>query len=657
MTRKSITRRDFLNGTLIGTGGLTGALMMGGTALNALLRAAEAEAAEVEATPMTTTGPYYPPKWTGMRGSHPGAFERAHELAREGREDWGGVTETGEDYDLIVVGGGASGLAAAYFFQQNHKGNAKVLVLDNHDDFGGHAKRNEFESAGKMRMTYGGSQGFDNIANWPDEMWTLLDDLGIDLDKFESEYYDHSWYKRHGLNGGVYLDAATWGRDHMMAGDLGGMAPVMPGLGEGSKDFKALFDAAPIPDAAKKELVMLYNESNAQSVIAEIDEKDPDYDTYAYETFLKDYWHIKDPATFQFLRKLPTDENGVGADSLSLSEAIDAGMPGVVKIGKKYGMIKDDEPGDPGYAHHFPDGNAGFCRTIVRAMIPALAPDVDEDEDAEALVLARFDYSALDDAENNTRIRLNSTAIEVKHEGPAETAEEVAVTYIRDGQPHRARGKNVIMACWNMVIPHICRELPDPQKEALALNVKIPYVFANVMVKNWQAIKKSGVAAVYCPTSYYHLMQCEYPVTMGGYEATEDASEPMPITLIRVPVPEERGMEPRDQFREGRGEIFVTEFEEFETAVYDQLNGMYGAFGFDAKRDIESLSINRWSHGYSYTYFTMFDKGATLEDGPHITARQRHGRIAIANSDAGANSWLDVGIVQGLRAVRELAEA
>jgi len=115
MARKSITRRDFLNGTLIGSG----TLMMGGTALNALLRAAEAQAAEVEAAPMTTSGPYYPPRWTGMRGSHPGAFERAHELAREGREDWGGVTETGEAYDLIVVGGGASGLAAAYFFQQS----------------------------------------------------------------------------------------------------------------------------------------------------------------------------------------------------------------------------------------------------------------------------------------------------------------------------------------------------------------------------------------------------------------------------------------------------------------------------------------------------------------------------------------------------------
>ncbi|MBL4691944.1 MAG: NAD(P)/FAD-dependent oxidoreductase, partial [Magnetovibrio sp.] len=223
MTKKNITRRDFLNGTLIGTG----ALLMGSDLLKI------AEAAEVKGAVLPKEAPYYPPGWNGMRGSHDGSFERAHELAREGRKDWGGVVETDEEYDLVVVGGGASGLASAYFFQQSQDWKAKVLILDNHDDFGGHAKRNEFQSAGKMRMTYGGSQAFDNIANWSKEMWDLLDDLGIDLERFETENYDHSWYKRHGLKGGVYLDAATWGRDHMMPADLGGMAPVMPGLGDG----------------------------------------------------------------------------------------------------------------------------------------------------------------------------------------------------------------------------------------------------------------------------------------------------------------------------------------------------------------------------------------------------------------------------------------
>jgi len=644
MVKSTITRRDFLNGTLIGTG----ALLMRGDLIKM------AQAAEAEGAVLPADAAYYPPRWNGMRGSHDGSFERAHELARDGREDWGGVEETGEEYDLVVVGGGASGLAAAYFYQQAKGDEAKILILDNHDDFGGHAKRNEFESGGKMRMTYGGSQGFDNVANWPPEMWTLLEELGIDMEKFETETYDHSWFKRHGLNGGVYLDAKTWGRDHMMVGDLGGMAPVMPGLGKGGEDVAALFAATPLPDAAKKELIKLYTEEGSYNVIKSFDDKDLDTDSYPYDKFLREFWNIKHPDTFKFLRKLPTDENGVGAEVLSVSEAIGGEMPGTVKLGKKYGMIEDEDPNDPGYAHHFPDGNAGFCRSIVQALIPDVAPEVEELESAADLVLADFDYGALDDPENDTRIRLSSTAIEVKHEGPVDSAEKVAVTYIFDGMPRRVRASHVIMACWNMIIPHVCRDLPEPQKEALSSNVKIPYIFANVMVKNWQAIKKSGVGATYCPTAYFHLMQCEYPVNMGGYETTENADEPMPITLIRVPVPEELGLEPRDQFREGRVEVLMAEYSDYEREVKEQLNGMYGASGFDADRDIESITLNRWSHGYSYTYFNLFDKGMTTKDGPHILARKQFGRIAIANSDAGANSWLDVGVVQGLRAVREL---
>ncbi len=215
-----------------------------------------------------------------------------------------------------------------------------------------------------------------------------------------------------------------------------------------------------------------------------------------------------------------------------------------MKLGKFFRMAEANDGDDPGYVHHFPDGNAGFCRTIVHAMIPEVAPGVAEEGPADDLVLTEFDYRALDKAENDTRIRLNSTVIEVKHVGPVDEAEAVAVTYILDGTAQRARAGNVILACWNMVIPFICTELPEAQKEALAQNVKIPYIFTNVMVKNWRAIKQSGIGAAYCPTSYYHILQCEYPVNMGGYEATENADDPMPITLIRVPFSEERGTPP-----------------------------------------------------------------------------------------------------------------
>jgi len=643
MSKDGITRRDFLNGSLIGASTLV-------LAESGLIK--PVYALEAEAVPLKPGAPYYPPAWTGMRGSHPGAFERAHELAHDGREDWGGVTELDETYDLVVVGGGASGLAAAYYFQESRDWKASVLVLDNHDDFGGHAKRNEFESGGKKRMTYGGSQGFDNIANWPDEMWDLLEDLGISLEKFETEHYDRDWFQRHNLAGGVYMDAATWGRDHVIPADLGGLAPVMPGLAEGSKDYEKLFADAPLSETARKELVKLYAESGFSGVLQRFDEDDPNYDKLPYETFLKRYWKIKDADTIKFLRKLPTDENGVGTEFLSLWEGIGAELPGTRKLAKKYNLRKERDPEDPGYVHHFPDGNAGFCRSIVHAMIPEIAPGETPDD----LVLARFDYSVLDDPENDTRIRLNSTVIEVKHDGPADEAETVAITYINDGKPHRLRGRNVILACWNMVIPYICKELPEKQREALSMNVKIPYIFTNVMVKNWQAIKKSGVGAAYCPTSYYHLLQTEYPINMGGYEATENPDDPMPITLIRVPLSDSEDITPREQFREVRYEILGAEFDEYETAVKEQLNGMFGPHGFDADRDIESITVNRWSHGYCYSYFGLFDGSNNTEKGPHIEARKTYGRIAIANSDAGADSWLDVGVMQGLRAVRELEE-
>ncbi|MBT4934202.1 MAG: NAD(P)-binding protein [Rhodospirillaceae bacterium] len=643
MPNNRITRRDFLNGTLIGAGtALIGERYLFGTA----------HAREAEALWPGADAPYYPPAWTGMRGSHPGSYERAHEFAREGREDWGEITETGEEYDLVVVGGGASGLAAAYFFQDAHDWEEKVLILDNHDDFGGHAKRNEFESGGQMRMTYGGSQGFDNIDNWPDEMWDLLEDLGIDLEKFENEHYDYDWFERHGLGGAVFMDAKTWGKDHVIPADLGGMAPVMPGLEEGPKDYEALFAKAPMPEKARKELTKLYEEDGARKIINKIDELDFNFDRYPYEKFLQKYWYIKEQATFDFIRKLPTDENGVGAETLSLSEGIEAELPGTIKLGRFYRMTKKPDPEDAGYVHHFPDGNAGFCRTIVRAMIPDVAPG----EGADSVVLAKFDYEALDDPENETRIRLNSTVISAKHDGPVDDADTVSVTYIRDGKAYRVKAKGVVMACWNMIIPHLIPELPEDQKEALASNVKIPYVFANVMIKNWQAIKKSGIGAAYCPTSYYHLLQTEYPINMGGYSATEDPNDPMPVTLIRVPVPEERGMEPRDQFREGRSEIISLEFADFEAEVNAQLDGMFGPYGFQSKRDIEAITLNRWSHGYSYTYFNLFDKGMSFDDGPHIKAREPFGLITIANSDSGANSWLDVGVMQGLRAVNELLE-
>ncbi len=138
-----ITRRDFLNGVAMGAG----ATLLGGTVrANTLLAAAVLDEFAPEKAP-----DYYPPARTGMRGNHDRTFTFAHRLRDgEGADSFGEPQNTGESYDLVVVGGGISGLAAAYFFRKSAGKNARILILDNHDDFGGHAKRNEFRAGGRM---------------------------------------------------------------------------------------------------------------------------------------------------------------------------------------------------------------------------------------------------------------------------------------------------------------------------------------------------------------------------------------------------------------------------------------------------------------------------------------------------------------------------
>src|SRR5262249_16809925 len=138
---RSIARRDFLQGALIAA-----ATTLSGPLLKA--HAADSPAAQDAAG-------YYPPALSGMRGSQPGSFEDAHAL-RDGRQV-GSPTEIGESYDLVVVGGGISGLSAAHFFRARTSPASRVPILDNHDDFGGHARRNEFQLGGRLQLLNGGT--------------------------------------------------------------------------------------------------------------------------------------------------------------------------------------------------------------------------------------------------------------------------------------------------------------------------------------------------------------------------------------------------------------------------------------------------------------------------------------------------------------------
>jgi spermidine dehydrogenase len=271
----------------------------------------------------------------------------------------------------------------------------------------------------------------------------------------------------------------------------------------------------------------------------------------------------------------------------------------------------------------------------------------------EDIVTAKLNYATLDDPSSAVRVRLNSTAILARNIGDAGSAEEVEVTYVHDGKPRAVRGSMCILACWNMVIPHMCPELPETQKEALTYGVKVPLVYTNVQISNWQSFKKLGVSGIRCPGSYFETVTLDFPVSMGSYKFPSNPEEPCLLHLERVPC--KPGQPARDQQRAGRMELYTTPFATFERRIREQLGAMLSPGGFDSARDIQAITVNRWPHGYAYEYNSLYDPDWPEEQQPCVIGRQPFGRISIANSDAEAFAYTNAAIDQAYRAVQEVS--
>jgi spermidine dehydrogenase len=271
----------------------------------------------------------------------------------------------------------------------------------------------------------------------------------------------------------------------------------------------------------------------------------------------------------------------------------------------------------------------------------------------EEIVTAKLNYATLDDPPSPIRLRLNSTAILARNLGDAGSAKEVAVTYVRDGKPRAVRASACILACWNMVIPHMCPELPEAQKEALAYGVKVPLVYTNVQISNWQSFQKLGVSGIRCPGSYFETVTLDFPVSMGSYKFPGSPGESCLLHLERVPC--KPGLPARDQQRAGRMELYTTPFATFERHIREQLGAMLSPGGFDSARDIQAITVNRWPHGYAYEYNSLYDPDWPEDQQPCVIGRQPFGRISIANSDAEAFAYTNAAIDQGYRAVKEVS--
>ncbi len=629
---RPIDRRDFLNGIAVAVGA-------GAAGLSPTL----AQAAQV--WPQDRPG-YDPPALTGLRGSHPGSFEAAHAL-RDG-DFWQGAgapQDSGERYDLVIVGAGLSGLSAAHFYRAARP-DARILILDNHDDFGGHAKRNQFRLDGRLHLMNGGTLEIDSPRPYSPIADGLLKTLGVEPEALAKACDRPEIYAGLGLKTGVFFDRETFGQDRLVAG------PPQGDTADAGA-WTAFLAACPLSDIARRDILRIETAQIDYLPGLTSDQKKDRLSQISYRDFLLTVVKA-DPSVIAYYQTRTNDEQGVGIDALSALDCWAFDLPGFQGLSlapgsaPRMGYTPAGYADGGSYSFHFPDGNASIARLLVRDLIPAALPG----RDAGDIVTAQADYSQLDRPRNPVRIRLSSIVVRARNLGDAATSRGVEVAYTRGGQLFSVQAGACILASWNMMIPYICPDLPPVQKAALHQLVKTPLVYTTVALRDWTAFHKLGVARVSAPGAYYSALRLNPPVDIGDYRAERSPQRPILVHMVRTPC--QPGLSENDQNRAGRAELLATPFEDFERHTRDQLARTLTASGFDPARDITAITVNRWPHGYAPEYNPLFDEDLPPERQPNVIGRARFGRIAIANADSGRAAYTDAAIDQAHRAVGEL---
>jgi spermidine dehydrogenase len=619
----AIARRDFLGGVSAGT-------------IAGLIGSEPARAATPQLAAGVPDAAVYPPVRTGLRGQYPGSFEVAHDVRDGNFTGPISAADTGEHYDLVVVGGGISGLSAAHFWRRALGNAQRILVLDNHDDFGGHAKRNEFHVDGRTIVSYGGTMSIETPFPYSYVAKGLLAELGID--PTTQARYDRSATVFAGMGRGVFFDKAHFGADQLVAG-------------YGKRPWDAFFAEAPLSPAARGDLVRLFTDKRDWLPGLTPEARADALKGMSYQDFLTKHVGLREEALRFFAGQ--GYRNNMRVDTCPAWTAMRNHAPGFA--GMEIAEAIEAESAN----FHFPDGNASVARLLVNRLVPDAIPDA---RDMDSVVAARADYSKLDLPANPTRIRLSSIVVRVEHLAgahgtvPTTVEKAVRVVYARpDGTRSSVTAAGVVLACFNNIIPFMVPELPEPQRQALRYASKVPMQYTSVLLRNARAMQRAGVRNIEAPFGYHSAVFLDQAITIGGYAGPASVDDPAVVKLIRNPNAPGAGR--RDQNRAGRADMQNTPYEVSEREVRGQLQAMLAPYGFDQARDILAITVNRWPHGYAYTYDTLGDPDLPERERPHVIGRQPWGRITIANADSAAQAFTNAAIDMAHRAVGELLVA
>jgi len=632
---RDITRRDFLGSTLIGSG----AALLAATAPG-LVRPASAQ---TMAVPLTGLGP----DWTGPGGV--GDYARSngntHEVVNASHAVRNGdyavqlraASNTGETYDLVIVGAGFAGLASAYRWHKERP-NESVLIFDVHPIFGGEAKQNEFEVDGVRLWGPQGSNG--NV--YPIKK-ALETGFGAPLWRELGLPEEFVWQDPKGLEKELRIPPDVYGPMHI-TWESADQGFYYEDEGFVVNPWANRFKDAPIPEQLKQD--MIWMETFRQPPRREDWEKW--LDGMTYQRFITDVMGIKSDVASYLNPQMAAMGCGLGTDVASAYSAYRFLQPGVNAYDRYLGV---GDVSDQVWLASWPGGNTGQLRYIVKNIIPGAFPG---GMGLSEVLFGPVQWQNLDRANEPVRMRLSSLVVDIRHDGPPESAKSLVVTYLKDGRLKRVTAKRVIVAGQQHLNKRIVADLPAPLKTAMDAFMHAPICTVNVALRNWKFLEKLGISAVRWFNDFGWFFSLRRQMIIDGREPMPlDPAKPVVITMYNsfcLP-----GLPVAEQAVTARMALFGMYFKDIELAVRSQFTKMFASAGFDAARDIAGITANRWGHAYvlSPPYFAF---GRDGQKAPREVVRAGYGRVRFAHSELeGAQMW-ETAVAEGERAVKQLME-